>query len=129
MGRGRRDRSAGSEEVFYIPARARLFSECIMAQKGYRLIRDKEKTDFEVNGKKGPQARYYNSGYAMVFRPISISERAFIVKTPMSTAKLWHERIGHINMQYLRESVKQDALRGISEDQVKDDIKCDNCQF
>jgi len=116
-------------EVAYIPGGVSLFSECVMAQKGYRIIRDKEKTDFELNGKKGPQARYYKSGYAMVFRPISINERAFMAKTPINTAKLWHERIGHINMQYLRESVKQDAVRGISEDQLKDDIKCDNCQF
>jgi hypothetical protein len=43
-------------DVIYIPGAVNLFSESVLAQKGYLFIRDKESTMFQKNGEeKGPE--------------------------------------------------------------------------
>ena len=110
--------------VLYIPGAVNLFSESQMAQKGYVIVRDQEKTIFYHNGETpGPEAWYKDQMYVMNFRPVEF--QALSART--STSKLWHDRMSHINIQYLRESVKKNAITGIDLNELADDLNCEEC--
>ena len=55
-------------DVLYIPGSVNLFSESVMAQKGYVIIRNREETLFYKNNILGPQAYYKNRLYIIKFR-------------------------------------------------------------
>ena len=112
--------------VLYIPGAVNLFSESVLAQKGFLVIRDKLKTVFLENGKiPGPVAVFRGNMYVMEFRPVKAS--AFSAKA--NTAKLWHERLSHINMRYVRNSVEKGATLGITLDELQGDFHCEECHL
>lgn len=111
-------------EVLYIPGAVNLFSENVLAQKGYTIIRTKEKAVYyEANGNEGPVA--YNDGgsYIMKFRPIHNNS----FRSNANTAKLWHERMAHINMQYIKNTFSKEAAIGVDPEELKGDFFCDDC--
>ena len=114
------------QNVAYIPGGQNLFSEGVMAQKGYLIVRDKFRTTFKRNGKPGLEAIYYKKNYIMKFRPLDEMPTAFSSQN-VHNAKLWHQRLAHINMKYLRNSVKKNAIRGIELKELKNDVDCEAC--
>jgi hypothetical protein len=75
-------------DVIYIPGAVNLFSESVLAQKGYLIIRDKESTVFLNNGtEKGPEAYFSKGLYFMKFRELQHGGNALT----SITAKLWHD--------------------------------------
>ncbi len=44
------------------------------------------------------------------------------------TARIWHERLGHINSDYLKEMIKNETVSGISIKNVED-FKCETCDM
>jgi len=55
--------------VLYIPGAVNLFSETVMAQKGYTVVRSKKETIFyEENGRPGPMALFRDYMFVMLFR-------------------------------------------------------------
>lgn len=107
--------------VLYIPQALNLFSESTMAQKGYKIIRDSEKTIFyDGNGIPGPEVYYYNKLYVMKFRPL----RSYAL-----SSQLWHCRLGHVNIEYIRNAIRREAITGISANDIKEDINCEDCHY
>ena len=75
-------------DVLYIPGAVNLFSEGVMAQKGYTIIRDAKGTQSLEDGRKpGPQAYSENQMYVMKFR--ASGSNAFHCHGNLS--KLWQE--------------------------------------
>jgi len=112
------------DEVLYIPNAVNLFSECIAAKKGYVIVRDDKQTVFYKNGnEEGPRAEYRDGLYFMEFRYINNSH-AYSTRT----AKLWHERLSHINIGYLRDTIKKNAATGIQLSELNQEFPCHNCQ-
>jgi len=116
-------------EVIFIPGGVNLFSEHVMAKKGFKVDKDMKKVEYFLNGKKGPEGVHHETGWVMKFRPLSVNEKAFSTRTNINEAKLWHERLGHINMKYLQETVKKDAVRGIDPECLKEKVNCEKCHY
>jgi hypothetical protein len=67
-------------EVLYIPGGANLFSEIVMAQKGYTIVRDRETTKYYSKDKLlGPQAEFRDGAYIMKFRPFEETAHATVI--------------------------------------------------
>jgi len=115
-------RSCTLEEVLYIPNAVNLFSECVAARKGHVIVRDHKQTVFYKDGKEGIRADYKNGLYFMKFRYLN-NYHTFSTRT----AKLWHERLSHINMGYLRATIQKNAATGIKLDELKQEFDCHNC--
>ena len=116
------------QDVFRIPGAANLFSEGIFARKGYKIIRTANVTTFKPGkGDLGPIAEYYNGVYVMKFRPCQGQViRAMLVKP--SNAELWHRRLNHINMGYIRDTVRQEAVKGIDLNYCSSKVVCEDCE-
>ncbi|OXA48994.1 Copia protein [Folsomia candida] len=116
------------DNVLYIQGAVNLFSEGSMAKKGYSIVRDKNGATFYQDGRfKGPIAEFKNDMYVMKFRPTSQIIAAYM--HPVTNAKLWHQRLTHINMNYVVDSIKKDADRGIDLEAVSHKIMCEDCEI
>jgi hypothetical protein len=114
-------------DVLYIPGAVNLFSEPVIAQKGYLIIRDKELTVFYKHGKeRGPQAVYKNGLYLMQFRAAPQQEATALIA---NRAKLWHDRLSHINIRSLRETIKKNAPTGVRLEDLSGDFACQPCHL
>lgn len=83
------------DNVLYIPGAVNLFSESIMAhEKGYTIVRTKNRTIYYKNEKEGPSANYHSKMYVMNFRLRHMSMFAYICKEVL--AENWHARCGHL---------------------------------
>jgi hypothetical protein len=112
--------------VLYIPGAVNLFSESVMAQKGYVVIRDKTRTVFYEDGSiPGPEADYKDNMYVMKFRPL----RQSALSTRVNMAELWHARLSHINMKYVRATVEKEAVTGIDLNDLVGDFQCVECHL
>lgn len=106
-------------DVMHIPNAANLFSEGVMDKQGYRIIKENRRTKFYKKGKLGPQAIMQENVYIMLFIPQQ--------HKAMST-QVWHRRLGHINMEFIRQSVQKGAVLGINAAELKDEhIECHDC--
>jgi hypothetical protein len=83
-------------DVIYIPGGVNLFSEGVLHKKGFTIVRKNNKTVFYKEGKPGPQAEWSNG--CDVIQTCSETK---------ITPNTWHNRLTHINMGSLRESVKK----------------------
>jgi GTP cyclohydrolase II len=46
------------------------------------------------------------------------------------TSRLWHERLSHINLKYLKETIKQNAATRIKLEELQEDLlSCDACHL
>lgn len=81
------------EHVQFIPGAVNLFSEVVMANKGYLIERlGGETRYFEHNNKKipGPKALFKGNVYVMCFRPVK--RQANAVANAVVSARRWHQR-------------------------------------
>ncbi|CAG7831634.1 unnamed protein product, partial [Allacma fusca] len=79
-------------EVLYVKGAANLFSEVVLAQKGFTIIRNAKETRFYEDDdmrKLTLTAKYQDRSYSMQFRRIPTAAKA-------ANAKLWHERLAHV---------------------------------
>ena len=61
----------------------------------------------------------------MLFRTVVVTEANTVSRGDL---KLWHERLGHVNVKFLREMVKKDLAEGV--DVSNDDgFFCEGCQY
>jgi hypothetical protein len=112
--------------VLYIPGAANLFSEPVMAHKEYLIIRDKTKTTFSKGGKGGgPEAYYANGLYYMKFRSEERTSHAYSA----NSAKLWHDRLSHINNRFVRMTISKNAATGIKLEDIQKEISCEACHL
>lgn len=116
-------------DVLYIPGAVNLFSEAVMAQKGYVIIRTKDTTRFLVDGiEEGPEAFYQPQEkiYIMRFRQHNMNANS---ANDLNNAKLWHDRLSHINLKYIHDSVEKGAVKGISIADLKRSFNCEECHL
>jgi hypothetical protein len=43
--------------------------------------------------------------------------------------QLWHERLSHINVKYIRNTLKKKAVLGIHEDEMNEEFTCEGCHL
>jgi len=109
--------------VLFMPGAVNLFSECVMSNKGFTIIRTQDKTIYyEPQGDEGLTAIPHNGLFIMQFR--AIKPMALLCK-----AKLWHNRLAHINMKYIQDTIAKEAAYGIDPKDLREGFDCDNCHF
>jgi hypothetical protein len=111
-------------DVLYIPGGMNLFSEHRMTTKGYKIYRDDQVTRYSHANEDGPEA--YKAEDGMWY----LSFRVIHPQAMMSKAQLWHNRLSHINIQYIKNSVAKNAIEGIKpEDFKKVEFNCEECHL
>jgi len=99
------------DDVLFIEGAANLFSEGVLAAKGYTIVRKADETKYiQSDGIEGPTAIKKDGLYLMQFKKFA-DEQILFAKN--SRAELWHYRCSHINMQYLRNSVEILPLKNV----------------
>jgi hypothetical protein len=87
---------------------------------------NKEKTSFYKNGDgAGPEAYYDDGLYFMKFRPLT-SSRSLRAHSTIGT---WHERLSHINVKYIRDTIEKNAATGIKLHELTGDCTCHDCHL
>jgi len=109
--------------VAYIPGGVNLFSEGVMDQNGFTIVRKNNKTLYYKNGQAGMEAEWSNGGYVMTFRPL----REFANFSKESSSKLWHKRLVHVNLNYIQQSAKHGAVTGLKLEELSTRFNCDDC--
>jgi len=59
--------------------------------------------------------------YMMCFRPL-------VATAFTANAKKWHERLAHVNPQYVMDTVKKGAVWGIPVEQLNGEFHCESCE-
>ncbi|ODM96965.1 hypothetical protein Ocin01_09715 [Orchesella cincta] len=115
--------SQGEMTATYVPGAVNLFSEGQLAQKGYKIIRDSTTAVFyDTSSSPVLTADMNNNVYIMRFRPLQ--QHALV-----ATSKLWHSRLAHVNIECIKNTVKNNAARGIQLDELIKAFKCEDCHF
>jgi hypothetical protein len=113
------------KDVVYIPGGVNLFSEMIMDQKGFKIVRENNVVTYYKDNKKGPQGFATNGSYKMLFRYPDPN----LLNTTVNTAKVWHERLGHINSGYIKQAIKNEAVTGLSLHEIQGEFHCQECHL
>jgi Reverse transcriptase (RNA-dependent DNA polymerase)/gag-polypeptide of LTR copia-type/GAG-pre-integrase domain len=109
-------------EVEYVPGGANLFSEnVILSKKGFSVIKDgSDNIIYYRNGKPDIQAKLKDGLQVMVFKPVESNAMVCVKQIP------WHERLAHVNIQYLRKTAEEKAAHGL--DNIgRMEEKCETC--
>jgi hypothetical protein len=107
--------------VEHVPGGANLFSENILLDKGLEVKKDRGGSIvYYRDGKCDVQAERRDGLQIMKFKPI-INRAMVCVKQAT-----WHERLAHINCQYLKNTADMGAVYGL-ENMQKGEFKCEVC--
>ncbi|ODM88300.1 Retrovirus-related Pol polyprotein from transposon TNT 1-94 [Orchesella cincta] len=110
--------------VLYIPGAVNLFSEGTMAKNGWTIVRNVHGAYYiDENERAGPEAVMKDGMYLMKFR--AVIRRAHYTKS--ETAKLWHSRLAHVNLDYIKETIKREAAAGIALGELSGEFSCEEC--
>jgi len=114
------------EDVLYIPKASNLFSELTMARRGYTIVRDNRSTRYIGPGDSpGPIGTVKDNLFVMKFKPTEAQINALSARVEKS--HLWHQRMAHINCQYLLDTVKKNAVTGIDPAELRPIANCESC--
>jgi hypothetical protein len=75
---------------------------------------------YYFEGRPDIQAERRDGLQIMKFKPIVNRAMACVKQVP------WHERLGHINPEFLRKAAEKEAAYGL-ENMLKEDFKCEIC--
>ncbi|CAG7818823.1 unnamed protein product [Allacma fusca] len=116
--------------VIYIPGAANLFSEIIMAQKGFRVETVKDCVMYYENRTIPSISAIFQGGvYVMQFRPLQERISAFVAISRQDNTRLWHQRLVHINCKYISETACKNAIRGLSDIDANNKVICESCEL
>jgi len=125
-------------DVLHIPGAWNLFSELyylnLLTQSHFgwyvkRHLKNAVYTN-DITKEEGPRAVYDDKHRAqfMLFRPQQSGIVMALLPLPgTNTSMYWHERLGHMSMRKIRDSVRCGALQGVPMEQLTKDINCLVC--
>lgn len=113
------------ENVLYVPdLRRNLFSEGAVTRKGYIIIKNKESAQIIKNNEVVMSAHLReNNLYELDIKAI-IQESCNIVQ---SDIKVWHERLGHLNVKEIKNMSKTGAIPVVLTG--NGNFVCEACQY
>ncbi|CAG7815565.1 unnamed protein product [Allacma fusca] len=98
-------------------------------QLGYKIVRNNGITTFtDKTGVEGPVAEWKDGLYFIrSSRPSNAKCFSFAVK--LDSTMLWHKRLGHVNMQLIKDTIEKGAVEGLKASEVQSAVKCEECQL
>lgn len=114
------------ENVLHVPSMNKnLFSVGVCTNKGFEVrFKGQSVEILSDNTVIAQGVRQENDIYRMFFR-VAIKNEANVV---VNSARLWHERLGHINQQALRRMAEKGLIEGVKLSDV-DTFFCEACQM
>lgn len=118
-------------DVLYVPnLRQNLFSEGVIMRKSYTIVK-KDSNAFIYKDKKLVlyATMTENNLYELKIKAV-ISDTCNLVQNDKSNMKIWHERLGHINIQNIRNMSAENTVEGLNFDNNdKADFVCEACAY
>jgi len=115
------------EDVLFVSSlRKNLFSTGVCTSKGYVLKFESDNVKISRNNSiMAYGVRQSNNLFRLLVKVVFTDEANAV---SVDSLRTWHERLGHINCQSLREMVRKDLVNGIS---LSDGDKffCESCQL
>jgi hypothetical protein len=120
-------------DVEYIRGAVSLISENLMLTRGYEIRKNRRgsRIKYYLNGVPDIQAEIRDGIQVMLFKPIV--NKAFYIKKkpnqeePGSQEALWHQRLGHINVKFLKLTSESGAVYGLEDVKFGNSKNCDIC--
>ena len=118
--------NATINNVLYVPdLKKNLFSEGVVTMKGMKIVKQSDNAEIYYNDALVASAvRDVNNLYRLLFRTVTLS--ANLVQT--DSLRVWHERLGHINVKTLQEMVKKGLVSEVNMSNV-DKFLCEACLY
>jgi len=115
------------EDVLFVPSlRKNLFSTGVCTSKGYVLKFESDNVKISRNNSIMAYGSKQSNNLFRLLIKVVFTDEANAVS--VDSLKTWHERLGHINCQSLREMVRKDLVNGISLSEG-DKFFCESCQL
>ncbi|KAK9694716.1 GAG-pre-integrase domain [Popillia japonica] len=113
-------------DVWYVPGlHKNLFSEGAVTRKGMQVTKSNDMAEIHHDGQlKACAIRGTNNLYTLLFR-ITDPEANLTISASL---KLWHERMGHINVKTIREMITKGLINGVKLADVEHFV-CEGCQY
>jgi hypothetical protein len=109
------------QNVEYVKGGANLFSENVLLAKGFEVKKDQSgRVIYLKNGKPDIEAQLKDGLQIMRFRPVQNQAFACVKQV------VWHQRLAHINSQYLKNTATEGAAFGL-EKMNNESFKCEPC--
>lgn len=117
--------------VLYVPSlRRNLFSEGVIIRKQYTIVKKDTNALIYKNSKVVMSAKITeNNLYELNIKTV-VPESCNLVQNDKNDIKLWHERLGHINLKEIKNMSTNSVVEGL---QINDDIQkefvCEACAY
>ncbi|KAK9744993.1 GAG-pre-integrase domain [Popillia japonica] len=113
------------ENTLYVPnLRKNLFSIGAVTDKNFKVIFDDQKIEVRKNQLVVKGIKLSNHCYKMLFKMFSVEQ----ANVSVNQAKLWHDRLGHVNNNTLKDMANNGMLPNVSLKDVND-LFCESCQY
>lgn len=122
-----------SDTLFVPDLRANLISVGKITDKGHKVVFSRTKAEVVDRADKVLLTAKREGGLYYLSTPMDaecrkVCEPDDATKTVRkNTLENWHIRMGHLNIQSLREAIKKGYIRGIDVDNVNEDFQCQVC--
>lgn len=99
-------------EVLYVPnLNKNLFSEGVVTKKRMKIVKVDSVANIYENQKLTATAvRNESNLYQMQIKTVLSHEANVVIKDSLQT---WHERLGHVNIKYIKEMVSKKLIKGV----------------
>lgn len=130
-----REKNVHFSDTLYVPnLRTNLVSVGKITDRGYKVIFDSTKAEtIDVEGNVVLAAERDGGLYYVKCAKINECKKIdaspdISVHTPKDRSfEEWHVRLGHLNVQSLREAIKSGAIRGLRIKDPREDFQCQTC--
>lgn len=119
------------QDVLLVPdMKKNLLSEGILTKMGYKIVKENDYVYIEKDNEiHATGIRGHDNLYRMNFlTQIFFQANSVQVNKQMSTIQLWHERLGHVNVGYIKDMINKGLVTGISIDKLEN-FFCEPCVY
>lgn len=118
---GKRWQQKKMMDVLYVPnLQCNLFSGSNATDGGYKIEQDSRACKLHLNGRTVAIGTRDGNLYKMKFE--TLEGKAYAASTSVNTLKNWQERLGHQNLSYVKQFLKQNGIKF-----VERDFTCEAC--
>ena len=117
------------QDVLHVPDMidCNLFSIKNLLDKDFSFTFEKQKMEVKAPDGKIVVTGHRKSGSMVMMAIRPVEEKAMAAVSNIDNVKLWHERLGHVGIDRLKQIVKSGALGQVKVDGLWDNFQCEGC--